>query len=368
MQNTILAVSEKFLLGVNYWPARKFTRMWAQFDAAEIDRDFATIADLRLRLVRFFLLWPDFKPEPERIDDRQMGNLERVFASAERHHLLLLPTVIVGLMSGPCWIPAWTMSGLPNNRPAVYLVGGEVSPNRPRDLFGDDPPIFEAERLLVRTVVSRLHRHPALWGWDLCNEISLVQVPSTEAAEHWLRTLTGDVHAIDLEHPVTAGFLVHGGDGRGFRRESHRLVDVASEHAYPLYDPASLGPTDAGYVGRRIDETHAASGKPVLLAEFGMCTSPEPGTGTVTSLAAMPGGQLVTLVDEQEAAAFVKVVVPAARVAGAIGALIWCFADYDPSLYDDFTFTAFPHERYFGIFDAHGRLKATGAALGDLAE
>jgi len=360
-------MSEEFLLGVNYWPARKFVRMWSQFDAREIDRDFAALEHLGLRLVRLFLFWPDFQLHPDTIEELHLGNLTCVFDLAAAHGLLLMPTLLVGLMSGPAWMPAWSLSTAPNNRPAVYVVDGEVSRYKPRDLFGTDAAMLDAQRLLVRTVVQRFASHRALWGWDLCNEVNLVQMPETEAGEHWLEVLTGDVHAVDPNHPVTAGVLVFEGARKGFRLQSHRLVDVASVHAYPLYDPAASGPTDVDYVARKIEITGTAAGVPVMLTEFGMSVNPRPGSSSVTGRV---GGveRSVHLVDEQEAAAFVRRVLPVAREAGAIGALIWCFSDYDPSLYNDFTFTAFPHERYFGIFDPSGRLKATGEAMRQFAQ
>ncbi len=355
-------MSDDFLLGVNYWPARKFVRMWSQFDPAEIDGDFAALETLGLRLVRFFLFWPDFQPSPDTVDAEHLENLGRVFDLAAEHRLLLMPTLLVGHMSGPTWMPAWSMSTRPNDRPAVFVVDGEVSEYKPRDIFGGDPPVFEAQRLLARTVVERFRSHRALWGWDLCNEINLVQMPETEDGERWLETLTGDIHSLDPDHPVTAGVLVFEGARRGFRPESHRLVDVASEHAYPLYDPASAGATDAAYVGRKIEATRAGAGVPVMLTEFGMSINPQPGNAFVTAHTGA-GEREVQLVDEGEAGEFVARVLPVAREAGATGALIWCFADYDPSMYGEFTFTAFPHERYFGIFDAEGRLKATGDAI-----
>lgn len=359
-------MNDEFLLGVNYWPARKFVRMWSRFDAHEIDRDFAALEALGLQLVRLFILWPDFQPEPDTVDELQLGNLARVFDLAAEHGLLLMPTLLVGHMSGPAWMPAWSMSTTPNDRPAVYVVDGEISRYKPCDMFGADAAIFNAQRLLVRTVAERFLSHRALWGWDLCNEINLVQMPEAEAGERWLEILTGDIRAIDPDHPITAGVLVFEGAGKGFRLQSHRLVDVASVHAYPLYDPAASGPTDAAYVGRKIEATRTAAGVPVMLTEFGMSINPRPGNAFVTARLGA-GERQVQLVDEQEAAAFVHHVLPVAREAGAIGALIWCFSDYDPSLHADFTFTAFPHERYFGIFDARGRLKATGDAMRQFA-
>lgn len=357
---------EEFLVGVNYWPRRKFVRMWREFDAHEVDADFAGIEGLGLRLVRFFLVWEDFQPAPDRIDGQQLENLLAVFDLAAKHGLLLMPTLLVGLMSGPCWMPAWTMSEQGNNRPAVYVVDGKESPHKPRDMYAD-PMIIAAQSLLIRTVVGRFCDHSALWGWDLFNEINFVQHPGTDEAERWLAARVGEVHALDRHHPVTAGFVTSDdGTRRGFKRASHRLVDVASEHAYPLYDSRSAGPYDAEYVANAVRDTRAASGKPVLLAEFGLSINPGPGEGEVVSRWG-PTTNVVRLADEQRAGEFVRDVLPVARDAGATGALIWCFADYDPSMYGDITFAGWPHERYFGIFDARGRLKATGEALRNFA-
>ena len=103
-----------------------------------------------------------------------------------------------------------------------------------------------------------------------------------------------------------------------------------------------------------------------MLAEFGLSINPAPGEAEVmrrSGATRVP----VQLADEQKAGEFVRRVLPIAREAGAVGALIWCFSDYDPSLYDGIALSGWPHERHFGIFDAAGRLKATGEAMRDFA-
>src|SRR5574338_90165 len=357
---------QPFLLGVNYWPAKKFTGMWSRFDATEVEEDFRRIAALGLTLVRMFVFWPDFQPAPDRVDPRRLDDLAQLFDLAARHRLRLMPALLVGHMSGPNWIPAWAMSVAPNDRPAVYMVDGRESPLKPRDIFTDDE-IVAAELRLVRAVVGRFRAHPALWGWDVCNEIDIVQLPRGDAGARWLERVTSAIRALDPAHPVTAGILqAPDGSPRGFHRADHRFTDVASVHAYPVYDPSSSGFGDVAYVGRMIEETRAAAGVPVMLTEFGLPVNPAPGTRAVTMHYAR-GERTVTLVDEGEAAAFVRNVLPAARQAGATGALIWCYSDYDPALYGEPPFDALVHERYFGIFAADGRLKATGEAMRDFA-
>ncbi len=41
----------KFLLGVNYWPAEKAMYWWKNFDVEEVDDDFKLIRELGLDLV-----------------------------------------------------------------------------------------------------------------------------------------------------------------------------------------------------------------------------------------------------------------------------------------------------------------------------
>lgn len=359
-------MSEPFELGVNYWPAKKFVRMWSRFDAAEVSEDFRRIAALGLTLVRMFVFWPDFQPAPDLVDERRLDDLARVFDLAARHGLRLMPALLVGHMSGPNWLPAWAMSPAENDRPAAYMVDGGASATKPRDIFSDEE-IVGAELRLVRAVVGRFRAHPALWGWDVCNEIDLVQLPRGDGGAHWLERVTAEIRALDPAHPVTAGILqAPDSSPRGFHRADHRFTDVASVHTYPLYDATAAGFGDVAYVARMIEETRAAAGVPVMLTEFGLPTNPEPGTRTVTMTY---GGRerRVALVDEGEAGAFVRNVLPVARHAGATGALIWCYSDYDPALYAEPPFDVLVHERYFGIFDANGRLKATGEALRDFA-
>ena len=249
----------------------------------------------------------------------------------------------------------------------AYIVDGAESAYKPSDMYGSDNLVASAQLLLVRTVVPRHAEHPALWGWDLFNEINFVQIPERGAGERWLERMADEVRALNPHHPVTAGFVPAPDDAnRGFARAAHRLADVASEHAYPLYDERSAGPYDAEYVARAIEDTQRASGRSVLLAEFGLAINPAPGEAEVMRRWGTTRTP-VRLADEQKAGDFVRLRAADRARAGAIGALIWCFSDYDPSLYDGIALSGWPHERYFGIFDAAGRLKATGEAMRDFA-
>ena len=71
----------RFLLGINYWPRRSAMYMWQQFDLDEIGEDMARIKALGLDVVRFFLMWDAFQPEPNAMD---AGALRRLVGTARR--------------------------------------------------------------------------------------------------------------------------------------------------------------------------------------------------------------------------------------------------------------------------------------------
>ena len=58
---------------------------------------------------------------------------------------------------------------------------------------------------------------------------------------------------------------------------------------------------------------------------------------------------------------------PALVEVGAVGALVWCFADYDESLWDRPPCRDHRHERTFGLVRSDGSLKPHGSVLREFA-
>ena len=67
-----------FTLGVNYWPRKKAMYWWNDFDAGEVKEEFAVIKDIGMNVVRLFLLWDDFQPEPNMVAKDKLDNLVQV--------------------------------------------------------------------------------------------------------------------------------------------------------------------------------------------------------------------------------------------------------------------------------------------------
>src|SRR5436309_16130782 len=98
-----------FTLGVNYWPRKKAMYWWKDFDRAEVEREFAEIAALKLRVARIFLFWEDFQPAPDCMNDRALSDLGIVLEVAQPVGILLIPTFFPGHLSCINRWPLWAL-------------------------------------------------------------------------------------------------------------------------------------------------------------------------------------------------------------------------------------------------------------------
>ena len=367
-------IGAPFSMGINYWPRRKAMGWWRDFDAAEVRAEFAVIRDVGLSLVRIFLLWEDWQPAPDRVDEAALANLVTVADIAAALGLQLNVTFFTGHMSGPNWAPAWLLdSRLPLQAagPAVRQVvsGGRVRNHGYRNPF-TDPTALRAAQLLLRTVVERLRGHPAVAIWNLGNEPDLFAWPPDRATgRSWVQQMVDLIRTLDPATPVTCGLHV-----KSLVEDNHLRVpdvfgstDLAVMHGYPMYAGWSAGPLDPDFVPFLCALTSALCGKPTLAEEFGACTAP-PGAPSITwawTAYGQPRRQFMA--SEEAYAAYLAAVLPRLQAAGASGAMLWCFADYDPALYEQPPCDEAHHERFFGLVRPDGSLKPHAAVLREFA-
>ena len=129
----------------------------------------------------------------------------------------------------------------------------------------------EAEEQLgyLHTVVGNFIGDDRILAWDIHNEPDHYRMWEEQGRSQevldWLGRMADELHRLAPNHLVTVGMgsyqnlLVRGPDGR----RPVDYSDVISLHNYNAADTA-----------RQIDELRAASGKPVLLGEFGWPTGP----------------------------------------------------------------------------------------------
>ncbi|HEY3523637.1 MAG TPA: glycoside hydrolase family 2 TIM barrel-domain containing protein, partial [Candidatus Limnocylindrales bacterium] len=229
-----------------------------------------------------------------------------------------------------------------------------------------DPIALEAERLLVATVVRALRDHPAIWLWNLGNEPDVfARPPDAATGAAWTRTLYAAIRELDPGHPVTTG--LHGGDlveDVGLRIDQILgPADVATMHPYSMYADWAADPLDPEFAAFCAAVTGALADRPVLVEEFGLCTAP-PGRLThevEITVAGRTRRQLMA--SEEDAAAFIAETLPRLVEVGATGALMWCFADYDRSLWRRPPLVDARHERFFGLVRPDGSLKPHAEVL-----
>jgi endo-1,4-beta-mannosidase len=359
------AMTEPFVLGVNYWPRRKAMYWWSDFDAGEVREEFAIIRDIGLNVVRLFLLWDDWQPTPNTVSAECLKNLETVADIAADNGLKLDVTFFTGHMSGPNWSPGWLLDGgasIPSRHVRQVVSGRKVVSGGYRNPY-HDPVALEAERLLLRTVVSRLKDHPAIWMWNLGNEPDLFAVPNDPVAgQGWVRDMVRLIKGIDPQHPVTCGLHVASlVEDNGLRiNDVYAETDVAVMHSYPMYAEGwSRADLDTDFVPFTCALVSALCGKPTLMEEFGGCTAPDGGESQFWEWTAYGRPKRQFMASEDDLAAYMQAVLPKLVEVGATGAMTWCFADYIPALWDKppCDEAGAKHERFFGLVRPDGTLK-----------
>jgi endo-1,4-beta-mannosidase len=353
--------NDSFLLGVNYWPRTKAMFWWSQFDPAEVDDEFALIHALGLRLVRIFLLWEDFQPDPSTVNPLALTNLEKVCDIAQALDLKLDITFFTGHMSGPSWAPAWMLKPDQPIPPRVKQVvsGGRIVNCGYANPF-TDPQVQAASERLLRAVVGRLKDHPAVGMWNLGNEPDLFALPpDAVTGKAWVNRMAVLIRSLDDGHPITCGLhmpdLV---DNTGLRvHDVFSEVDIPVMHGYPMYVDQLEDPLDPDFVPFLCALTSALTGKPTLMEEFGGCTEAPGRPSSIWKWRAYGKDRQQFMAAEDVFAEYIEQVLPRLVEVGALGAVIWCFADYHPELYNLPPCDEARHERFFGLVRPDGTLK-----------
>jgi endo-1,4-beta-mannosidase len=356
----------RFRVGVNYWPARTAIGWWSEFDRAEVAADFARIAASGLDSVRVFLTWEDFQPAPDQVDGVMLERLVMVADLAGEHGLALVPTLFTGHMSGVNWIPAWALGGSDGDDRFRVVSGGRVVKAGLRNWYAD-LPVADAQSLLAAEAAAALAGHTALWAWDLGNENSNCVIPPSRAsARTWLARIASAIRAADNTALVTIGLHMEDleEDRRLGPRDASDACDFLTMHGYPIYAPWADGPTDDRLLPFLARVTRwLAEGRELLFSEFGLPTYRR---GDPTGERA--GRRSPTLlIEEDAAAAYTARALESLRRAGCLGAMLWCYSDYDPALWERPPLDLAPHERSFGLWRADGSPKPSVAAVAAFA-
>lgn len=301
-------------LGANFWSRTGGPLMWRNYDPATITEELRVLAGHGLNMTRSFFYWPDFMPEPDRIDEEMAARYADFLDRHTQAGLSTVPTFCVGHMSGENWDPPWR--------------GG-------RDLYSD-VWLVARQAWFAGEMTRRFASHPAVAGWLLTNEMPIYGgTAPREVVSAWAQLIISAIRAAGGTQPVSVGDGAWGievtGRDNGFSVEdTARLCDFLGPHVYPQEDD----PARVNFAAAWACELAGTYGTPVVLEEFGVSSAFASG---------------------QHAARYYRHVLHNALLAGATGWIAWNNTDFSLAGQDPYRHHAF--ELHFGLTDSKGNPK-----------
>jgi endo-1,4-beta-mannosidase len=316
-------------LGANFWSRAGGPLMWRAYDAELIRQELRVLREHGMNLTRSFFYWPDFMPEPDRIDEDMVAKYADFLDRHAEVGMWTIPTFLVGHMSGENWDPPWRQG---------------------RDLYAD-VWLVSRQAWFVREMTARFHHHEAIAAWLISNEMPIYGEPSTrERVTAWAELMVQAVRAGGGTQPVSIGDGAWGievtGLDNGFSvRELAQRTDFVGPHVYRMENDVVRQHLSAAFVCELAGTVSGTPAKPVVLEEFGVTDS---------------------FVSSEHACHYYRQVLHNTLLAGSVGWIAWNNTDYD--LYDQDPYRHHAFEMHFGVTDVHGRPKPQLAEFRDFAE
>jgi endo-1,4-beta-mannosidase len=314
-------------LGANFWSRTGGPLMWRNYDPSTVSEELAVLREHGLTMTRSFFYWPDFMPEPDRIDDEMAGKFANFLDLHAEAGMSTVPTFIVGHMSGENWDPAWRAG---------------------RDLYADVWMVAR-QAWFAGEMVRRFGTHQAVCGWLVSNEMPIYGGDDRprETIAAWAQIIRDAVRAAGGSQPFSLGDGAWGrevtGRDNGFSvADSAKLCDFIGPHWYPMTDD----PVRQHYSAAWDCELAGTFGRPVVLEEFGVSSD---------------------FVSGENAAHYYRQVLHNSLLAGVTGWIAWCNSDYDDLIHQD-PYRHHAFELHFGLTDATGKPKPQLAEMQAFAQ
>ncbi|MEU4653969.1 cellulase family glycosylhydrolase [Streptomyces sp. NPDC023723] len=318
-------------LGANFWSRTGGPLMWRDYDPKTVREELGVLREHGLTMTRSFFYWPDFHPEPHRIDETLCDRFADFLDAHTEAGMGTVPTFIVGHMSGENWDPVWR--------------GG-------RDLY-EDVWMVGRQAWFAGRMTRRFKDHPAVTGWLITNEmpgygrIYQENPPSSDVVTAWAQAMCNAVRAAGATQPVSLGDGAWGievtGRDNGFSlRDTAEYTDFVGPHVYRSDTDRPRQHLRAAFEC----ELAAVTGQPVVLEEFGLSTD---------------------TVSAANAAVHYRQTLHNSLLGGATGWIAWNNTDYD-DLWDRSPYDHHPFEMHFGITDSTGAPKPPLRELAAFAE
>lgn len=160
---------DRFFLGVD-WGGLD----WRSLDHQVLAERLAQVSGLGLRGLGLPLAWPDFQPEPRRLSDRHLRDLEAALNTAAASRVGVIPAIFAPGPDEPA-LPAWA--------------------------FSDRAVALEGQLHLLEVLVSYFRGHRAVLAWEL----DYASATQLGADEHWREVLLPAARQADPGHALALG-------------------------------------------------------------------------------------------------------------------------------------------------------------------
>ncbi|MHC1695895.1 MAG: cellulase family glycosylhydrolase [Eubacteriales bacterium] len=331
-------MDRKIRFGVNYVPSKNWWYSWVDWDKSSVHEDLCAIAALGMDHIRIHCIWTVFQPNAATVSTTVLDRLHELLDIADESGLDVEVTVLNGFLSGFSFLPSFCLSG----------NGGH------KNIF-THPHIIKAEKLLFSAIAQRIGGHPRFMGFDLGNEMNVLQYSgesfTLEQGDAWYGEIMAHCEAI-----APGKLHVNGVDHNpwfsdtSFSREAmSTLGRVTSLHTWIEFTGArsKYGAMDAGCV--RLPEYclelakafSADNDRLVWIQEFGA-------SGEWMSSEKVP----------DFAEATIKNVLSCENLWGVTW---WCSHDLDRTLQD-----FHPLEYDLGLLDVNNNVKPAGVRIKEL--
>ena len=305
---------------------------WSDFDRTEVAADFARIAASGLDSVRLFLTWADFQPADE-VDRRMLNRLVAVADLAAAADIALVPTLFTGHMSGVNWVPAWALGGTDRDDRFRVVSNGRVNRSALRNWYRIRAS--PERRLCWRP--RQLELWPATTPFDVGPQERELELRDTtdpivgagvaatrSSAIRAPTRMPGSPSACTWRTWRTTACSGHA------RRRGLRRARCTATRSMPAGRTAR--PTSSSCRSWPISRAGCGRPRRVVRPEFGLPTycewrSGRRGGQTAESRLSCPRSGPPRPYTERALAALQR--------AGCVGAMLWCYTDYDQAIWAD---------------------------------
>ncbi len=294
-------IFEKPLHGVNYYPQRTpWSLFWQSYDPDTVSQDLQTIKALGFNTVRIFLPYPVFASEQSTDAGAARTSARNFLQQAQTHQLQCVLTLF--------------------------------------DFYQDyEQPALAQKHL--RELVPALRAEPALFAWDLKNELDRDIGHGKAILEQWIAQNVALLKTLDPDHPVTIGWSQPEAIA-----EFMAPVDYDTFHYYgrPEAFAKRLGPV------KQQRKTRGTDQRPLVMGEFGYHTWPENPVDP-------------HFVEHQYN--YLNAMLSHRLSSKLSGSMVWNLYDYPTTLREDWVLQQHSFQYHMGLLDATGQQKPGIQAL-----